>query len=486
MPDSGWAVVANEQRYPMIIGYSSKSHFDTNLEHQPGALRWLLQHHMNMIDSLRDSPSTFYNRVANPSPLTHALRDSQRGLIDTVLLKRNGEANIWKQRENNDEEEDPICTKVYNKFCPPFYNVSCGRTKVGCTAVALAQLAWYWKWPDYAMISDSIDVAGVWYGSQHRHYYDWDNMPASINNATPLYQVDMVAGLLRDCGYAAHMLYAPSYSLAGPVNLQNALENTYHFHVHREFEYAWTDMYPILQYELIQKRIVLCEASEQSTGEGHTFVLDGYSPITHKFHVNWGGGWVDNNMWDLGLDGFSVARTFFTELYPDCTTREASINGIEESTIPANKDITLYSANNVSLSQLFVASGAHLNISTGGIIYLGNGFNAQKGSFVKIAPNYTCSSNGNLAPVSIPDRGNLTEPAEESTVIAVFPNPAQNEVHINCSFTITEISFINIEGQVVLRTTQNPVDISALPQGLYIICATAEDGAILKTKIIHN
>ncbi|MBO4332044.1 MAG: hypothetical protein J5875_02650, partial [Paludibacteraceae bacterium] len=45
-------------------------------------------------------------------------------------------------------------------------------------------------------------------------------------------------------------------------------------------------------------------------------------------------------------------------------------------------DVDIDSANNVSLSQLTVASGGHLNVSAGGTITLGSGFNAQLGSVV--------------------------------------------------------------------------------------------------------
>ena len=66
LPEKGWAVVSNEQRYPAtILGYSEESHFDTNPDNQPGALKLLLEHHMNMIDSLRESPSEFYRRVSS-------------------------------------------------------------------------------------------------------------------------------------------------------------------------------------------------------------------------------------------------------------------------------------------------------------------------------------------------------------------------------------------------------------------------------------
>ncbi len=480
MPDSGWAIVSNEQQYPTIIGYSTASHFDTNPDHQPGALKLLLEHHMNMIDSLRESPSTFYDRVSSPSPLSHNLPGT-RYSSDYALLKRNGEENLWRQSKNNDESYD--CDKVYNKFCPTWYDTDpiCNRTIVGCTAVAMAQVLWYWRWPDYVIMYESINMAGTPYGETSRHYYDWDNMPASINNSTLMYQVDMVAGLLRDCGYAAHTLYMYDGSESIPTKLTYALEHYYNFHVNPCFEYSWMDFGPILQYEIANNRPIICQAG--NNGGGHTFVIDGYDPATNKYHVNWGWGWADDVMWDIGLNGYSSLRTFFTELYPDCSVREANVTSLDISTVTSGSDVTLYSANNVSLSQLTVRSGGHLNISAGNKITLNSGFVAQIGSMVKLATNYNCTESN--APVSMPKhKDNNVDRICSTSNFKVTPNPAMDEIMLQCDIPIIKVFLYNVNGQIVLHTTDTHIDISYLPKGLYIIRAVTEAEGILQTKII--
>ena len=487
MPDSGWAVVSNEQRYPMIVGYSTTSHFDTNLENQPGALRWLLQHHMNMIDSLRESPSTFYSRTSSPSPLSHPLIVPSRDL-DTILLKRGGHVNQWNQSSNNGSEIDS-CNKVYNKFCPVASNGKCGHTLVGCTAVAIGQILWYWHWPDYAMISDTIH-AGVPSGQERKHYYDWDSIPCSIDNHTSMYKVNMVAGLLRDCGYAAWMLYGASNSLAGPVNLENALENTFNFHVHSSFDLSNSTLAPLLQYEIQQMRPVICQGTGPGWGNIHSFVIDGYSSISNKYHINWGWGESESDiltsMWDLGFNGYASARTFFTELYPDCSARLSSITDLDISIIEAEKDVTLYSTYNISLNNLLINNSGHLNISAGNVIYLGNGFNAQKGSYVKIAPNYNCATGTSSAPVSIPQyKGISINNAKENTILSVTPNPVVNELNISCSTPIETIYIFNIHGQCLLQTTQEQINVSFLPQGIYIVRVITTNSVAIQSKIIH-
>lgn len=481
MPDSGWAIVSNELRYPEIIGYSMNSYFDTDTTEQPEALRLLLEHHMNMIDSLRDSPSTFYERVSNPSPLSHPAIDLNCEM-DSFLLKRNNYENQWDQDGNNDWH--PNCGKVYNKFCPTFYNVSCGRTIVGCTAVAIAQIAWYWKWPDYAVIKDHIDMAGTPYGTSRRHYYDWNNMPPSLTNTTPQYQVDMVAGLLRDCGYAAHMLYTGYGSAAGTVKLRNALEGTYHFHTHRIYEYAWTNITPALITEIDKKRPTVCQAWK-SISNAHTFVIDGYCSATNKFHINFGWGGMQNAMWDLGFYGYNANRTFFTQLYPNCSAREDDVNGINVDSIKIDKAITLYSQNDVTIGGLVVDSGGHLNISVGGTVTLSGNFKANLGSSVKLAADLNCESAESSAPVNIiAHQVNCVETQSNEAQLEIATNPLLGEIIIRYKEPIKEIKIYDLNGRLIVQTKQTKIYHITSMRGIYILMAETMDGKIIQVKLL--
>ncbi len=484
MSNKGWVIVSNEQRYPSIIGYSTDSNFDTDQKHQPEALKLLLNYHMDMIDSLRESPSTFFSRV---STLSHQLysHDEPRSETEQILLMRNGIENKWNQSRNNGDTTDS-CNKVYNKFCPDFYNVSCGRTLAGCTAVAIAQILWYWRWPDFALVRDFINMAGTQYGTERRHYYDWDNILPRMDNNTPMYQVDMIAGLLRDCGFTANMLYTGSGSAAGVVKLETALSR-FHMHWIYNFNYAWTDVTSLLISEIQAERPVICQAGEEGSGLIHTFVIDGYNSTTGLFHVNFGWGGYYNGMWNIGFNGYTVARSFYTELYPDCSFYNPSISDIGQNIIQANQAITLYSLHNVNLSQLVVESSGHLNVSAGETITLGNGFHAKSGSIVRLSPNFNCVASASSAPVSLRSRKD-TKNVDVLTAanLYVSPNPAIDNINIHCDIPIKAIYWYNVNGQMVLQTSCEQINIAFLPKGLYIIHAVTEDGQILQTKLIHE
>ena len=68
----------------------------------------------------------------------------------------------------------------------------------------------------------------------------------------------------------------------------------------------------------------------------------------------------------------------------------------------------------------------------------------------------------------------------------VYPNPAKDFINVQYDGLIEKIFVFNFNGQCILQTTQTRIDISHLPQGVYIIRAIAEDGQILQSKLIHE
>lgn len=254
------------------------------------------------------------------------------------------------------------------------------------------------------------------------------------------------------------------------------------------FNYAWTDVTSLLIGEMQAERPVICQAGNESDVTNiHTFVIDGYNSSTGLFHVNFGWGGCSNGMWNIGFNGYTVARAFITEIYPDCSFYNASIGSSGPNLIQADEDVTLYSLNDVSLCQQVVDSGGHLNVSAGGTIILCDGFHAKLGSIVKLSPNFNCISGESPAPVSIPARKELDNTNNlVTTSLHVSPNPAKDKITIHSDVPIQAVYLFSINGQMVLKTMGEQINISFLPKGLYIIRAIAEDGKILQSKLIHE
>ena len=108
----------------------------------------------------------------------------------------------WGQSRNTDYWEwgpsyEYDTTKIYNKYCPRFYDVSDGRTIAGCTAVAMGQVMWYHRWPAYAAIPAHIYSSGVTYGGFVPRIYNWNLIPPYIRDTTALGRANTIASLLR-------------------------------------------------------------------------------------------------------------------------------------------------------------------------------------------------------------------------------------------------------------------------------------------------
>ena len=301
---TGWIILANEQQYESnVIGYSESGYFDVNGE-MPPALLDLLEQHIHTIDSLREYPT--YATVQQHST---ALSSQQQ---TTQMLS----GYRWNQSYNNDPSGTYDCSKVYNKSCPARWankDKTCGKYWAGCGPVAMAQLMRYWKWPS------SAKVSGITYT------YNWNAMPLSVTNSTPVAQVDNIATLLRNCGKASSTAYtgSGSSSVIGSINL--AMQDEFQYHIERVHEYSGTNMIPILVADLDAKRPVICQAwNNDDELSAHTFLIDGYVKNTYQdgrveylWSINWGWGHSSSSYYNLNFDGYDGNRTFLTQIYPN-------------------------------------------------------------------------------------------------------------------------------------------------------------------------
>ena len=69
-----------------------------------------------------------------------------------------------------------------------------------------------------------------------------------------------------------------------------------------------------------------------------------------------------------------------------------------------------------------------------------------------------------------------------ATHILVYPNPVSNRLFIVSKATVQKASIYNLKGQVVLEisNTQNGMDISSLPAGLYLVSLATVNGVVTK------
>lgn len=81
---------------------------------------------------------------------------------------------------------------------------------------------------------------------------------------------------------------------------------------------------------------------------------------------------------------------------------------------------------------------------------------------------------------------NVDENPSNSSVI-VFPNPANSIIRIKSNYEIVSIEIVDLTGKIILRTSNNSIDVSALPDGLYLL--KANTGGLTKIEriaVFHN
>lgn len=187
----------------------------------------------------------------------------------------------------------------YNRECP--IDAKGRRSLAGCVAIAIAQVAAYYRNPS----------------SYNGHIYNWD---AILHNsevrATDSIASQSVAELIHDIGELVEMKYSSEVSTAYFDSIHCCLDAfNYHYFYNNT---ALTD-FPTIKNDIGNLCPVIIDGTKYNTEIGHAWVIDGAvvkrQSITNNerqyVHCNWGdGGSCDgyfifqafNTMWDINTD----------------------------------------------------------------------------------------------------------------------------------------------------------------------------------------
>ena len=183
---------------------------------------------------------------------------------------------------------------AWNDMCP-------SNALVGCVAVSMAQVMYYWQYPqngigqnsyyhnDYGEISTDFSFS----------FYDYQNM--LDNQATNASQL-----LLYDSGVSVNMDYGSNasgaYVVWGANSAINALVDHFQFNddISAVYKSSYSDIQwaEVLKNELDQSRPIIMRAYDNNSGSGHAWNIDGYQGENH-FHCNWGWGGNSNGYFYL-------------------------------------------------------------------------------------------------------------------------------------------------------------------------------------------
>ncbi|MCD4773312.1 MAG: C10 family peptidase [Bacteroidales bacterium] len=211
----------------------------------------------------------------------------------------------------------------YNEYCPEDENGPGGHVLTGCPATAMAQLMYYYRYPEQGTGSNSYyqypyDTISADFENA---YYDYNAM-TNVSNAN---NYEEVAELSFHAGVAINTVYGPTisgvYFLSTVVD---GLEN--HFAYSEDAQLVFKTGYTQDEWESMIRDdldllmpVIYC-AVDLSAGGGHTWVCDGYEDDNY-FHMNFGwGGSYDGYYYldDLSFGGytFSTQHQMIMDIFP--------------------------------------------------------------------------------------------------------------------------------------------------------------------------
>ncbi len=202
----------------------------------------------------------------------------------------------------------------YNKLCPEDPAGPGGHVWVGCVATAMAQIMYYWRYPETGTGSHCYTPGNMSYGQQCANFgateYQWGGMINSVDSKNPIPNAE----LQYHCAVSMNMNFSPSGSGAYSFMVPNSLHSYFRYNSAQyldKSDYNTTSWINILKSEFDLGRPLYY--SGFSNEGGHAFVCDGYQD--NDFHFNF--GWSGNSngyysLYDVGgfNQGQAIVRYF--------------------------------------------------------------------------------------------------------------------------------------------------------------------------------
>lgn len=255
--DKGFVIVSGDDRTEKILGYCDHGSFD--YENVPENMKRLLDQYAAQINQS--------DHFAAPST-------KGDGNIIPPLIKTK-----WGQ----DQPFNIKCPKLDDEYCLP-----------GSTAVALAQLMYYYRWPNAIFSIPSYHTAthNISCPEFRCGVIDWDNMHLfyPYHFGSDKYPEEVaVANLIRTCAQAVRADLDPSFTPASD-NRETMIS---WLHFSKKARKVWRCDYTPSEWEnfilteLQAGRPVLYTADTHDGNWAQSFICDGYDGGGY-YHFNWG------------------------------------------------------------------------------------------------------------------------------------------------------------------------------------------------------
>ena len=284
--NDGFVIIAGDDRAKTVLAYADNGHFDEGQvpEMVAGILDGYAEEIANRadLDIEEEEAADFVGeRAKTKTPTTNP--------VYPLLTSK------WAQ------------TEPFNNACPCLPTTTT-RCYVGCVALAMGQLIYYYRSRMESKLPVSIPgYTCSTYWSDYKGYVkaptiaagttiNWNNMFDEENSSLTSTQISNVAKFLSYCAISIHSEFkgGSGAGTSAPIgNIFTALTKYFNFKssntdFHARSSYNYDTWKSKIINELKQDRPVLYYAIPK-VGAGHVFLIDGFDG-GDLFHINWGWG----------------------------------------------------------------------------------------------------------------------------------------------------------------------------------------------------
>ena len=267
--DGGYVIVAGDDRVSAVLAYSDNGTFETN--DVPEAMQNWLDGYAAQIAAL-DEGIPVAAHVSSTQPIAPLLTAQ------------------WSQNA------------PYNIQFP--YLPSGDHAYVGCVATAMAQVMYYWRWPQRpssvipSYVSETLSITMP---QLPIISFNWNAMKDTYLTTDASEAATAVSKLSLYCAQAVKMDFMNNSSSANSGDIHSALTRYFGYssakYVQRRF-FTSQQWESLILDDLKANRPVIYRGSKESGG--HAFVCDGYDG-NGMFHINWGWNGMSNGYFLLSV-----------------------------------------------------------------------------------------------------------------------------------------------------------------------------------------
>ena len=293
----GFVIVSGNDAAMPILGYSFENEFKS--DSLPIQLDWMFEQYKDDIRGMYTNNSVATDEISEKWRLYSNQFNYEQVRSVSPLLSCN-----WDQGS------------PWNDMCPEDTNGPGGNVLVGCVAVSMAQVMYYWGYPQVGSGNHGYNhwTYGYQYADFQDAFYDYDNMADN-------YGTEASALLLYHAGVSVNMGYGVDGSGAqvfgGNPSTYYAMRNYFLFKNSMDQifpeDYSNSVYRALLQEDLDANRPIIYVG--YSNDGGHAWNIDGYDG--DYFHCNWGWGGYQNGYFLLSaLNGFNSGQGAIVNIEP--------------------------------------------------------------------------------------------------------------------------------------------------------------------------